>query len=119
MENLIVLILVLFVLGYAFAPLFNQELHANSLRVFIVLYVTLFGLATLFSPARNDEGILVGDLFASLGLTFFWSMRKKSDPSLLQPHSPLTPESPTPESQSLPAPHHPHEAPPSSPLGSR
>jgi hypothetical protein len=102
MEKLIVLVLVLFVVGYAFAPLFKGELHANRVRVFIVLYVTLFGLGAIFGPARNDEGILVGDLFASLGLTFFWSMRKESDPSLRQPHSP-----PSPESQPLPAPHHP------------
>jgi hypothetical protein len=107
MDRLIVLVLLVFVLAYAFAPLFKQELHANSLRVFIVLYVTLFGLAVILSPARNDEWILVGDLFASLGLTFFWSMRKKTDSSLQQPHSPSPPESPTPESQPLPSPHHP------------
>lgn len=79
MEKLIVLVLVLFVLGYAFAPLFKKELYANTLRVFIVLYVTLFGLAMIFGSVRNDEGIPMGDLFASLGLTFFWSMRKKAD----------------------------------------
>lgn len=106
MEKLILLILALFVVGYAFAPLFKEELHTNALRVFIVIYVTLFGLGIIFAPARIDEAILVGDLFVSLGLTFFLSnnrkMRKKSDPSLLQPHSRQTPES-----QALPSPHHP------------
>ena len=106
MEKLIVLVLLLFVLGYAFAPLFKQELRANSLRVFIVLYVTLFGLGTIFGPVGVEERMTVGDLFASLGLTFFWLMQKKdakkTDSSLLQPHSPLPPES-----QPLPAPHHP------------
>ena len=106
MDKLIVLVLVLFVVGYAFAPLFKGEFHTNTLRVFIVSYVTLLGLAIIFAPARIDEAILVSDLFVSLGLTFFWSMRKenakKTDPSSLQPHSP-----PSPESQPLPSPHHP------------
>jgi hypothetical protein len=102
MDRLLVLVLVLFVVGYAFAPLFKEGLPANTLRVFIVIYVTLFGLAIMFGPARINEAILVSDLFVSLGLTFFWSMRKKSDPSLLPPHSPLRQES-----QPLPSPHHP------------
>jgi hypothetical protein len=95
-------VLILLVLGYALAPLLSEEFHANTVRVFIVLYVTLFGLGIIFGPVGNDQRMMIGDLFASLGLTFFWSMRKKTDASSLQPHSP-----PQPESQPLPSPHHP------------
>lgn len=50
MDKLIILVLLLFVLAYAFSALFKEELHINTLRVFIVIYGTLFGeCSTLLS----------------------------------------------------------------------
>jgi hypothetical protein len=53
MDKLIILVLLLFVLAYAFSALFKEELHINTLRVFIVIYGTLFGECSTLCPTTQ------------------------------------------------------------------
>lgn len=43
----------------------------------VAFYFLLLALRFMFGPI-NDSSVLLGDLFASLALTFFWAMRRKS-----------------------------------------
>ncbi len=48
----------------------------EAARVFVASYFMLPGLRMVFGGVHDPE-ILLGDLFASLGLTYFWIMRRK------------------------------------------
>jgi hypothetical protein len=49
----------------------------EALFVFIAFYFVLLGLRMMVGILSGDSSILLGDLFASLALTFFWAMKRK------------------------------------------
>jgi hypothetical protein len=72
----VAIVLVLAVLALVFGPTLRANL-AEAVPAFIAFFLLLLGLRMIM-PAIGPEGnILLGDLFASLGLTYFWVTRKK------------------------------------------
>jgi hypothetical protein len=70
---------ILLLLGVAFAvgPIKGGRPPAvEAVFAFVALYFVLLGLRSMFGGVHDPE-VLLGDLFASLGLTFFWAMRNK------------------------------------------
>jgi hypothetical protein len=49
----------------------------EAVFAFIAFYFLLLGLRFMVGSVGNGGGIFLGDLFASLALTYFWSMRRK------------------------------------------
>jgi hypothetical protein len=63
-----VLALLLIVVGFSFA---SRRLLLTLLAVFVAFYLVLLGLRMMLGEI-NGGSVLLGDLLASLGLTFFW-----------------------------------------------
>lgn len=69
--------LLVFWLAYAFRPAQGFGRHLKeSVFAFIAFYLLLLGLRMMLSSITHD-GVFLGDLFASLALTFFWIVRRK------------------------------------------
>lgn len=69
-------VLLLIVLALAFGPTLRAHL-AETVTAFIAFFFLLFGLRIMMSPFGPEGSFWLGDLFASLGLTYFWVTRKK------------------------------------------
>ena len=65
-----VLALLLILLAFAFS-LASKRLLPTLLALFIAFYLVLLGLRMMLGEI-NDGPVLLGDLLASLGFTFFW-----------------------------------------------
>jgi formate hydrogenlyase subunit 3/multisubunit Na+/H+ antiporter MnhD subunit len=63
-----VLALLLIVVGFSFA---SRRLLLTLLAVFVAFYLVLLGLRMMLGEI-NGGSVLLGNLLASLGLTFFW-----------------------------------------------
>ncbi len=63
-----VLALLLIVVGFSLA---SKRLLPTLLALFIAFYLVLLGLRMMLGEI-NDGPVLLGDLLASLGLTFLW-----------------------------------------------
>lgn len=70
--------LLVFGLAYAIRPAegVGRPLK-ETLEAFIAFYFLLLGLRFMVGPNGDDGAIFLGDLFASLALTYFWVTRKK------------------------------------------
>jgi hypothetical protein len=70
--------LVLLFLGLAFVTR-QGEMHKflDAIFAFIAFFFLLLGLCVM-TGRSNDSSILMGDPFASLGLTYFWVAIRKS-----------------------------------------
>lgn len=75
MAQTIFLLFVLLVLAFALGPAFRASLN-EAFPSFIAFFFLLLRLRIAFAEFHDPE-ILLGDLFASLGLTYFWIMRRK------------------------------------------
>jgi len=69
-------VLLLIVRALPLAPTLKAHL-AESVTAFIAFFFLLLGLRMLMPAFFPQDNILLGDLFASLGLTYFWVTRKK------------------------------------------
>jgi len=69
-------VLVLIVQALPLAPTLKAHL-TESVTAFIAFFFLLLGLRMLMPAFFPEDNILLGDLFASLGLTYFWVTRKK------------------------------------------
>ena len=70
--------LVLLVIGIVLALRPVEAIpHTETAFAFISFYFLLLGLHFMFGGPAADDGILLGDLFASLALTFFWATRRR------------------------------------------
>jgi accessory gene regulator protein AgrB len=69
--------LLVFGLAYALRPAEAVGRHVKeTILAFVAFYFLLLGLRFMVGPI-TDTAVLLGDLFASLALTFFWLTRKK------------------------------------------
>jgi hypothetical protein len=69
-------VLLLIVLALAFVPTLRAD-FAEIVTAFIAFFFLLFGVRVMMSPFGPEGSFWLGDLFASLGLTYFWVTRKK------------------------------------------
>ncbi|MGD0990386.1 MAG: hypothetical protein ABR874_21470 [Candidatus Sulfotelmatobacter sp.] len=71
--------LVVFWLAYAVRPAQGVGRHVKeTFLAFIAFYFLILGLRMMAPRTGPDEVVLLGDLFASLGLTFFWAARRRT-----------------------------------------
>jgi hypothetical protein len=73
---LALLLFVLLISALAFVPVL-RDAPAEAIRAFIAFFFLLLGLRFMLGPAGGEENVFLGDLFASLALTFFWVMWRK------------------------------------------
>ena len=71
-------VVMLMVLGIAFAIGHTKEsgVRLTAFLVFVAFYFLLLGLRFMIGMNGGD-GLFLGDLLASLALTFFWVMRQR------------------------------------------
>jgi len=70
------LVVLIGVLIFAFGPAYRTSL-AGIIRAFVAFYFATLGLGIVFGPRGPDDRLLLGTLFAALGLTYFWATRAK------------------------------------------
>lgn len=71
-------VVALLALGITFALGRTKEVggRLTAFLVFVAFSFLLLGLRLMISSAA-DEGLFLGDLLASLAMTFFWVMRQR------------------------------------------
>jgi hypothetical protein len=64
-------------ISYGLGPARSSKSLTEAIFVFVAFFFLLLGLSIMFAGGSSNANVLLGDLFASLALTFFWVMRKK------------------------------------------
>jgi hypothetical protein len=73
---LIAIVFFVVILAFVFGPTYKANI-AQAVPAFIAFFFLLLGLRVIFAPSGPEGNILLGDIFASLALTYFWVLRKK------------------------------------------